>query len=176
MKLWQLLLGLGVILVFVAFLGAAVRIGPDAAELTETSPLPPAEPPVDPTKLSESWGASPSRVMLQAFLPRGNKTAERVVRAFRAVVAAHRESVRAEVLDMRQPAALAQLEHRGIRMPFVAVNGKTRFRVRVRGRSQDVLLQDVGQLKALPLEDVLNQIVEQQLKERERQDVAKRGK
>lgn len=166
MKLWQLALALAFLLIIGDMVRGIVRGGWGPEEVfAPAEARAPAEVP-DRTEYSEVWGAEAPKVVLQAYLPRGNATAERVVRALRTVVSRRPTAVRADVLDMNHPHAKTALEMRDIKMPVVAVNSKTAFSVLLRGKRTQVSLEDVARLKALPLEDVLDQIVSQELKAR----------
>jgi len=168
MKWWQLAVGAGFILVLAAFVAGVMRSSSDPAVM-----LPPPEagnpPPatIDPGSTAETWGADHPRVLIGAYLPRGNPTAEYVVQAFRAVTAAYPKTVRAQVINMRQPGATDLMTMHGIRTPLVWVNHKSTFRVIQNGHPVQVSLADGKQLKSVALEKVLRQIVEQELKGRQ---------
>jgi hypothetical protein len=89
--------------------------------------------------------------------------AENVVSAFRAVSARRPDRVRAEIIDMRHPNARTALGLRGIKNPVVAVNSRTEYTVRLAGKKKRVSLASLGELRSLPLEEVLEQIVRQEL-------------
>jgi hypothetical protein len=161
MKLWQLGLALLLVLLIADVFRSAVHT---AVAPEDALPAQEAEPPPDSSSLAETWGAEGGPVELQAYLPRGQKTAELVVSAFRTVVAENPKSVRAEVIDYKLGRARLALQMRGIKVPVVAVNGKTAFTVRLKGKPVKVQLADVRRLKTLPLDEVFRQIAAQELK------------
>jgi hypothetical protein len=174
-KLWHLALVLVVLLLVADLMRGTLRRAMAPEDELPPPPPPAAEAgggaaaekpplPLNPSDVGESWGPRNAPVRLQAYLPRGNKTGERVVTAFRAVTKAYPTLTRAEIIDMSKPGVPEAMVLKGIRMPFVAVDEKTSYKVRVNGRTQEISLADVRKLKDLPLADVLKQIVVQELK------------
>ena len=162
MKLSQLIVGLLLILLIVMLYASVFGSTQDPAEILAPGQAAPAMP--DPSEYSETWGPEGAPVMLQAYLPRGNAMAERVVTAFRKVQERRPADVRSEVVDMTHPLASTAMELRGVKAPVVGVNRKTDFQVQLGGKSKKVSLADLKQLKSLPMETILEQIVEQELK------------
>jgi hypothetical protein len=119
---------------------------------------------VDPSRLVESWGAERPTVRLQAVLPRGNPMAERCVAAMRSITDRYPLDASAEVIDMTQPGHEEAMAQRGIRTPLLAVNARTEFDIQLEGKPVHIQLTDLRRLRSLPIDHVLDAIVEQEMR------------